>query len=107
MGSPDAPVSESDRSCLATVSAFVAVLYVSGWVIPDFDWGSWQRTEEGSHLRAGDDGLETATAGQLVKVLTAIVRYECFVDGVIDAAIADRALRRVLARAAQLAREIR
>ena len=106
-GHADRHLLDGDQAYLSTVAEFVGFLYASGWMIPGFDWGAWQRTAEAKRLWTEGDALETATPEQLAKVLTTLVRQDRFVDGTIDAAIADRTLHRVLARATRLADDAR
>ena len=62
------------------VEEFVKAAYDLGWV-RDFDWPEWIRTEEAILLRDDPEVLATATADQLAKLLTVIIRQDRFVEG--------------------------
>jgi hypothetical protein len=81
--------------------AFVSVMYDLGWVY-DFDWGRWLGTEDGRRLSGGPEAVAFATAGDLAKLLTAIIRSERFSDGSIAGAFESGLLLAICRRAQAL-----
>lgn len=76
-----------------------------GWVIAGFDWRRWLETDEGRALKLEPEALESATAEQLGRLLTAIVRSDRFVEGSIEGAFESGLLARIARRAAALLAE--
>ncbi|MDQ3126943.1 MAG: DUF6508 domain-containing protein, partial [Chloroflexota bacterium] len=72
------------------------------WLIQGFDWRTWLHTDEGRALRDQADALDAATADQLAKLLTAIVRSDRFVEGSIEGAFRSGLLARIARRSAAL-----
>ena len=72
------------------------------WVISGFDWRTWLATMEGRSLREDLDATATATADQLARLLTAIVRSDRFVEGSIEGAFTSGLLARIARRASVL-----
>ena len=85
------------------VDRFVDLFYEDGWLAPDFDWMTWTETDEARRLATDPEAIERATAEQLGRVLTVLVRQERFGDGALAGAIASGLVVRVLRRAAELA----
>lgn len=69
------------------------------WVISGFDWRTWLATDEGRSLRESPGATATATADQLARLLTAIVRSDRFVEGSIEGAFESGLLARIARRA--------
>ena len=78
--------------------------YEFEWVVP-FDWGEWAQTPEGRRLLDGGDAIDAATAEDLARVLTTIIRSERFGDGQVERAYRTGLLTAIVRRAAQLADE--
>lgn len=72
------------------------------WVIQGFDWRSWLETDEGRALHDQAETVDTATADQLAKLLTAIIRSDRFVEGSIEGAFRSGHLGRIARRAEAL-----
>ena len=74
------------------------------WVQP-FDWGKWKESPEAAHLRDDPAALEAATADQLQRLLTVLIRQDRFVEGALGSAFESGFLVRILRRAAVLAED--
>lgn len=83
------------------VADFVKAAYDLGWII-NFDWPEWARTEEAIRLRDDPQFLATATADQLAKLLTVVVRQDRFVEGSLAEAFETGLIRSILQRAKSL-----
>ena len=86
------------------VSRFIQVCYDMKWVHP-FDWGEWMRSREAMRLRDEPGALESATPGQLQRLLTTVIRQDRFVDGAVAGAYKSGLLVGILRRAAVLAED--
>lgn len=84
--------------------AFVEAITDAGWVTP-FDWAAWAQTEEGQRLFRDPAQIATATAGQLGKVLTCLIRGERFSAGALSAAFESGLLLAIAERAEALLQE--
>ena len=84
-------------------STFVSDAYEHGWVIKNFPWSEWITSEEASRLRSEPGAVETATAGQLGKLLTSCIRGDRFREGALAEAFEAGLLTRIARRAAVLA----
>jgi hypothetical protein len=80
---------------------FVTEMASVGLVYP-FDWPSWASGEEGRRLLSGPDAVAAATAAQLGKLLTTVVRGDRFSEG----ALASAYERGLLTAAARRARDL-
>jgi hypothetical protein len=83
---------------------FIQELYETGWVY-DFDWGRWSQTEKARRLRTDPVAIATATAEDLAKLLTMIVRGDRFSEGELASAFEAGILTAITRRAAALASE--
>jgi hypothetical protein len=86
--------------------SFEQKAYDLGWVIRDFDWGTWMQTPEAKSLRDDSRALAQATPEQLARLLTVCIRQDRFCDGALEAAFESGLLTRILERAAVILREI-
>lgn len=93
-------LSDDARSFVSTASRF-------GWVVPGFDWPSWQRTEVARHLLSNPQSIETATAEDLERLLTVHVRLDRFSEGHLASAFESGQLPAIARRAAALLKECR
>lgn len=82
-------------------TAFHKMVYKEEWVV-DYDWTEWVNTEEFKKMMESPNGIETATAVQLAKLITALVRKERFCEGTLSEASSTGLLERVTRRASQL-----
>ena len=73
------------------------------WVNTSFEWVTWKGSSEASQLRDEPAALEAATADQLERLLTVLVRQDRFVTGTLAIAFESGFLVRILRRAAILA----
>jgi Family of unknown function (DUF6508) len=89
-----------------TAAAFRSAVARGGWVVVGFDWMTWLRTDAGQALRDRPEALDAASAEDLAKLLTAIVRSDRFVEGSIVGAFESGLLARIAQRAAALLREM-
>jgi hypothetical protein len=76
-------------------------MYELGFV-HDFDWMQWLATPDGQDLAARPAAVATASADELGKVLTAIIRSERFGDGQIEGALESGMLLAIARRAEAL-----
>jgi hypothetical protein len=81
--------------------AFVSEMYELGFV-HDFEWMQWLATPEGRDLAARPEAVATASADDLGKLLTAIIRSERFGDGQIEGAFESGLLLAIARRAQEL-----
>lgn len=87
----------------AAADAFRAEAAGAGWVVP-FDWMAWVGSPEGRRL-IDDHGLVAhATAADLSKLLTAIIRGDRFSEGELAGAYESGMLGAIVRRAAELAK---
>lgn len=81
--------------------AFVSEIYELGFV-HDFDWMQWLATPDGQKLASRPEAVATASADDLRKLLTAILRGERFGDGQIEGAFESGLLLAIARRAKAL-----
>ena len=86
----------------ATGLAFLETCSSMGWVLKDFDWPAWLKSEGAIDLHDDADRLATATADQLARVLTVLIRSERFVDGALAVRAESGSILNILRRAASL-----
>ncbi len=82
--------------------AFVADAYAFEWVA-DFDWVRWAASSRGRCLLADPALVARASAAELARLLTVIVRGERFSEGELAGAFESGMLGAILRRAAELA----
>ena len=82
---------------------FVTMCYEFSWVGP-FDWGEWKETQEAVQLGDDPEVLAKATAEQLQKLLTVVIRQDRFVEGSLAAHFNSGFIDRIIDRAAVLAK---
>lgn len=80
---------------------FVSEMYELGWVY-SFDWMTWLETPAGRRLSSGPEHILSATADDLARLLTAIMRGERFGDGNIEGAFHSGILLAIARRAREL-----
>jgi len=85
-----------------TGQAFVDACYSMGWVLSDFDWPTWKGSEEAIRLRDDAHSLAAATADQLARVLTVMIRQERLAEGSLALHVESGLVLNVLRRAASL-----
>lgn len=88
-----------------TADAFRSAVGRGGWIVV-FDWMTWLQTDAGQALRDRREALDAASADDLAKLLTAIVRSDRFVEGSIAGAFESGLLTRIAQRAAALLAEM-
>ncbi len=86
----------------AEVDAFRRQASEDGWV-RRFDWPAWAETERGRALMADPIAVATATADELVRLITVAVRSDRFSEGSLAGFIERGFLAAVARRAADLA----
>ena len=86
--------------------AFRSAVAEGGWIVIGFDWMTWLRTDDGQSLRDRPEALASASADDLAKLLTAIVRSDRFVEGSLAGAFESGLLARIAHRAAAMRAEI-
>ena len=80
---------------------FIAAITRAGWMVP-FDWATWAQTAEGQRLLGEPRHIATATADQLGKVLTTVIRHERFSEGTLNEALESGLLLAIAQRAEAL-----
>jgi hypothetical protein len=85
--------------------AFIKTCYECGLVLSDFDWGTWKGTAEALELRDNRDAIARATADQIAKLLTVLIRLECFCAGSLAGVFKSGLLGAILRRAVALAHD--
>jgi hypothetical protein len=86
--------------------SFEQMAYELGWVMRDFDWGTWKQTPEAISLRDDDQALSQATPDQLARLLTVCIRQDRFCEGALEGAFESELLTRILERAAAILRQL-
>lgn len=76
---------------------FMETAYKFGWVMP-FDWGKWAATRRAGKLRDDPQVLAGATADDIGRLLTVLIRQDRFVDGALAGAFESGLLIRILER---------
>jgi len=115
-------------SLSSEAKAFNKMIYQEGWVLDGFDWPpqtrprpfsdvaprrnegpltrwnwpEWAQTDEFKDLFSKPEALAKASAHQLAKLLTALVRKERFCEGTMASACSDGLLARITQRAGAL-----
>ncbi|MBM3543582.1 MAG: hypothetical protein FJX44_03620 [Alphaproteobacteria bacterium] len=79
--------------------AFLNAAYDGGWVLNDFDWATWGHGPEGQKLVKDPKALSKASADQLAKLVTALVRQDRFVEGALASAFDSGLLLAIVERA--------
>jgi hypothetical protein len=80
---------------------FIQAAYDYGWIM-DFDWMTWNKSEEAQSLNDDSEALETATANQLAKLLTTRLRIDRFSEGSLAADFKRGLMTRIALRANEL-----
>jgi hypothetical protein len=86
--------------------SFEQTAYDLGWVMRDFDWGTWKQTPEAIALRDNPQVLVRATPEQLARLLTVCIRQDRFCEGALENAFKSGLLTRILERAAIILRKL-
>ncbi len=76
---------------------------ISRLPVTPFDWPSWMKTDEAQRLVRDHGAIATASADQLVKLTTAVVRSDRFTEGSVAGAFESGLLAAIARRAATLA----
>jgi hypothetical protein len=85
---------------------FVLMVYETGWMLKDFDWASWVHSRHGQQIANDRTVLVNASAEQLAKLLTALIRQDRFVEGVLSKAYESGLLLAITERAQALERKL-
>ena len=80
--------------------------YDCGWVLSDFDWGSWAETAEATVLYEDRSALKNASPEQLAKLLTWQIRNDRFSEGSLSKSFDSGLLVGILGRAEAMRAEI-
>ena len=86
--------------------SFKQTAHKLGWVVRDFDWGTWMQTPEAQSLRDDDQVFAQATPEQLARLLTVCIRQDRFCEGALESAFESGLLTRILERADAILSEI-
>ena len=82
--------------------AFVTEAYGLAWVV-DFDWMKWAASPKGKRLLADPALVARASAADLARLLTVLIRGDRFSEGELAGAYESGMLGAILRRAAELA----
>ena len=77
---------------------FVKSAYDHNWVQMDFDWPQWFQSREALMLRDDEATLARASAEQIAKLLTVIIRKDRFCEGELLAAFESGLILRIVRR---------
>jgi len=80
--------------------AFLAAAYDHGWVLRDFHWVSWARSDEAQALCSDPSVLVQAEPTQLLCLITALIRQDRFSEGTLLDAFKSRLILGIVRRAA-------
>lgn len=83
---------------------FVSTASQFDWIIPDFNWPEWRKTDRAHQLLENPDAIASATVEDLEHLLTTHFRADRFVEGHLAAAFEAGQLQAIVRRAAALAR---
>lgn len=86
----------------ATGSEFVQAAYALRLVQTSFDWGAWSASSEARGLLGDPSAVSKAKPEQLVRLLTALLRQDRFVEGALGHAYESGLLTAILRRASAL-----
>ncbi len=87
----------------ATAQAWLQHCCDDGWVRNDADWNTWMRSSEAFQLMYVPDAIAKASANQVGKLLTVVVRQSRLVEGSLEDAFDSELLLDILRRARELA----
>ena len=79
--------------------AFHMMVYREGWILKEFDWLEWARTDEFNNLFSKKGAVAKASVQQLAQLLTTLVRKERFSSGTMACAYSDGLLTGITQRA--------
>ena len=85
------------------IETFVELAYADGWMLPGFDWGSW---DEGRAIAGDPARIKGTDLLTIRKLITALVRNERFCDGALQSAYNRGAIQAILHRIDQLRTEV-
>lgn len=86
----------------AEANAFIHDAYGGGCIIP-FDWSTWIATPHGRALAADPHAIDGAPPGDLLRLLTTLVRSDRFSEGSLAQAFESGVLTAIIRRARDLA----
>jgi hypothetical protein len=81
---------------------FIREASASGWVV-DFDWMTWAASPEGTRMLADRSLVARASATDLARLLTVVIRGDRFSEGELAGAYEAGLLGAIVRRAAELA----
>jgi hypothetical protein len=84
------------------VGKFIELAEAGGWLLEGFDWQSWGLSKEGTRLLHERAAVHQATAQQLCKTFTALVRQDRVVEGALAGALQSGLILALAERAARL-----
>jgi hypothetical protein len=87
--------------------AFLNMTIDQEWVLIDFNWPEWMMTKEACRLRDDPSALEQATAEQLARLITVLVRQDHFGCDALACSFRSGLLNRIVKRANALSRSLR
>lgn len=85
---------------------FFEMTYNAGWVVPNFDWAAWARTDDAQRFMDDPRVIESASVEDLEHLLTAIVRADRFNEGSLADTFEAGHLTNIVRRANSLLREL-
>ncbi|HWP64004.1 MAG TPA: DUF6508 domain-containing protein [Candidatus Binatia bacterium] len=88
----------------SAMNRFVDEMYRLDWVV-SFDWPQWAASPEGRRLLSDPEAIGSASAEDLARIITTIVREERLAEGALADAFERGVLTAIARRAGELARE--
>jgi hypothetical protein len=70
--------------------SFIKTCRECGWILGDFDWGTWKDTSKAMESRDNPDAMARATPDKFAKLLTVLVRQERFCERITGCGIRHR-----------------
>ncbi len=92
-------------SLSADASRFISTVSMFDWVVPGFDWPTWQRTDEARRFLEDADAIAGATVEDLERLLTVHIRLNRFSEGHLAVAFEAGQFTAIAQRAAALLRD--
>lgn len=82
--------------------AFITAAYDRGWILRDFHWPSWCRSEEAQALCSDPSALARAGPMQLLCLMTSLIQQDRFSEGTLLGAFESRLILGIVRRAAAI-----
>lgn len=80
-GAPGDPIIMPGFNHSGLAQDFLDAMYQWGWISTDFNYPEWMGTPEGEALRSSPEAIRAASADQLLKVMTVLLRGDHWMEG--------------------------